>query len=209
MSSRRFLVPRLERQSMRHSWLRHIARRVFGNSQQRRGTIARRKTAERHPTLETLEDRSVPTTFTVTNTNDTGAGSLRNAVAQANANIGADTIVFSSLFNTAQTITLTSGVITFAGDTNLTTVTGPGAGLRSVSGGHTQGVFWVNSGISASISGLTMTAGNSGNGGGLYNAGTVSLDNVTVSGSHANNTGANAGGGGLFNSATGTATLTN
>jgi hypothetical protein len=34
-------------------------------------------------------------TFTVTNTNDTGAGSLRQAILDANAAAGADTIVFA------------------------------------------------------------------------------------------------------------------
>src|SRR5690242_6560064 len=33
-------------------------------------------------------------TFTVTNTNDSGAGSLRQAILDANATAGADTIVF-------------------------------------------------------------------------------------------------------------------
>ncbi|HEX3146884.1 MAG TPA: hypothetical protein VHR66_02210 [Gemmataceae bacterium] len=42
-----------------------------------------------------LEDRQVPSTFTVLNSNDTGAGSPRQAVADANANIGPDTIGFA------------------------------------------------------------------------------------------------------------------
>src|SRR5207342_2147482 len=46
--------------------------------------------------LETLEAREVPATFTVLNTNDTGAGSLRDAVASANANVGVDTIIFGN-----------------------------------------------------------------------------------------------------------------
>jgi hypothetical protein len=49
-------------------------------------------------------------TFTVTNTNDSGAGSLRQAVLDANVNNQNDTIVFdAAVFNTPQTITLTSG----------------------------------------------------------------------------------------------------
>ena len=35
------------------------------------------------------------TTFTVTNTNDSGPGSLRAVIEQANANVGADEIVFA------------------------------------------------------------------------------------------------------------------
>src|SRR5438552_8537751 len=44
--------------------------------------------------LEPLEDRSVPATFTVTTLADAGAGSLRAAIAQANTDATPDTIVF-------------------------------------------------------------------------------------------------------------------
>src|SRR5262249_35129677 len=49
----------------------------------------------------------------VTNNNDGGAGSLRNAISLANSTPGAlDTILFdATFFATAQTITLTSGEI--------------------------------------------------------------------------------------------------
>src|SRR5262249_31116800 len=46
------------------------------------------------PRLEALEDRSLPSTFTVLNLNDAGANSLRGAVALANATPGPDTIDF-------------------------------------------------------------------------------------------------------------------
>jgi len=50
-------------------------------------------------------------TFLVTNINDTGAGSLRQAIVDANATPGFDTISFDTagVFATPQTITLTSG----------------------------------------------------------------------------------------------------
>src|SRR5262245_40029629 len=44
--------------------------------------------------LQVLEDRDTPTTFTVMNTLDSGAGSLRQAVIDANNAAGADTIAF-------------------------------------------------------------------------------------------------------------------
>ena len=45
-------------------------------------------------------------TFTVTNSNDSGSGSLRQAIADANAAAGADSIEFAAAF-TGQTIALT------------------------------------------------------------------------------------------------------
>ncbi len=57
-------------------------------------------------------------TFLVTNTNDSGAGSLRQAILDANAAAGADTIDFDTagVFATPQTITLTSGTLVISGD---------------------------------------------------------------------------------------------
>ena len=186
---------------MRHFWLRELAGRVFGISQRRKGTITRRKPTDRQPVLEALETRLVPSTFTVTNINDTGAGSLRNAVALANANTGvADTIVFdSTVFATPQAILLTSGAITFT-DSAATTITGPGANLLTLNGNNAGSVFVVNSGKLAAMSGLTITGGNATNGGGIDNLGTVAVTNSTFTHNAATN------GAGVFSS--GTLTLT-
>jgi hypothetical protein len=45
--------------------------------------------------VQALDDRVVPTTFPVTTTADAGAGSLRQAILDANANPGPDTIAFA------------------------------------------------------------------------------------------------------------------
>lgn len=56
--------------------------------------------------MQPLEERAVPATYTVTNTDDSGTGSFRQAVLDANNNSGADTIDFSSYFDTPRTISL-------------------------------------------------------------------------------------------------------
>src|SRR5207245_977056 len=76
-------------------------------------------------------------TFVVSNTNDSGAGSLRQAMLDANAAGGSNTIRFQ-LAAGPQTITLTSGQLTIA--SNLT-ITGPGAANLTLSGNNASRVF--------------------------------------------------------------------
>src|SRR4051812_920090 len=93
--------------------------------------------------VEALEDRVTPSTFTVVNTGDSGAGSLRDAiaVAQTGANLGVpDPILFNDgtlpgthFYDGAlHTITLTSGPLPLT-HTATTMISGPGAGLLSIS----------------------------------------------------------------------------
>ncbi len=79
---------------------------------------------------------------------------------------------------------------------------GPAAGL-TVSGGGLSRVFQVDNGVTATLSGLTLSGGSTtGNGGGLYNNGaTLTLTDCSVSGNTALN------GAGLYNNG-GTTTLT-
>ena len=73
-----------------------------------------------------------------------------------------------------------------------------------VSGGGTSRVFQIDSGVTASISELTITGGSvTGVGGGVSNSGTLTLTNCTIMSS-----GASSRGGGLANLAGDTATLT-
>ncbi len=68
-------------------------------------------------------------TFTVTNTNDSGVGSLRQAVNDSNAAMGADTIIFDPIL-IGSTIVLTSGEINVTG---FLTISGPIVGdARSI-----------------------------------------------------------------------------
>ena len=59
------------------------------------------------PRVEALEDRTLPSTFTVLNLADSGAGSLRAAVAAAEAHSGPDRIEFAKWVR--GTIALTTG----------------------------------------------------------------------------------------------------
>ncbi len=80
-------------------------------------------------------------TFLVTTTADSGPGSLRQAVADANANAGADTIVFSGLALPA-TVSLVAPRMDVVGDL---TIDGPGPRLLTVEGdGSLTGLFRVN-----------------------------------------------------------------
>src|SRR4051812_46536986 len=89
--------------------------------------------------LESLEDRSLLSTFTVLNTADSGGGSLRQAIVDANANLGGDTIQFAS--GVTGTITLTSGELAI---TDLVDLQGPGSGVVTVSGNNVSRVFNVS-----------------------------------------------------------------
>jgi CSLREA domain-containing protein len=67
----------------------------------------------------------VPQTFTVTNTNDSGAGSLRQAILDANANPGADTIAFQ-IGSGIQAITPTSPLPAITDPVTIDGTTQPG-----------------------------------------------------------------------------------
>ncbi len=146
--------------------------------------------------------RDAAATFTVTNTTDSlGAGTLRQAIKDANDNgPGLDDIIFGiPPFNTPQTITLTGGELEI---NSSLTINGPGANLLTVSGNNASRVFNIGSGFTVSLSGMTITGGNASAGGGVVNVGTLTVTNSTISGNTANGVG-----GGIFNN--GTLTVTN
>ncbi len=111
--------------------------------------------------------------FVVVNLNDAGDGSLRQAVANANALAGTDTITFSDGMagtinfadGTARTITLTSGQLAPTSGTSVNIV-GPGASLLSLSGNNVSRVLSLGNGTCV-ISGLTLTKGNASGGFGV------------------------------------------
>jgi predicted outer membrane repeat protein len=144
--------------------------------------------------LEHLEDRSVPATFAVNSTLDeivSGDGklSLREAIAKANANPGADTVVVpAGIFKTA-----------FGGEFDISdsiTIQGAGAGLTVIDGLQFGRVFGVSgtapSSIRAVFQALTIRNGSvTGGGGGIQfgNADLLLRDSV-VAGNSASGLGA-------------------
>jgi predicted outer membrane repeat protein len=125
-------------------------------------------------------------TITVTNTNDSGLGSLRQALAIAN---DGDTIEFA----VAGTIGLTTGELLV--DKSVT-ISGPGADNLAVNGNAMSRVFHVSSGQTVTISDLTLSNGRDYNAGGIYNDGaTLTVNNCVFTG----NSGGGNGGGGIMN----------
>ena len=128
--------------------------------------------------VERLEDRSVPSTFTVGNLTDSGAGSLRQAILDANGNAGADVIRFAPAARDG-TIALSSGQLSILDDL---IIDGPGAGRLAVSGKDASRVFQIGASVAATIDGLTITHGRAtGQGGGIFNAGTLTVSDCTLS----------------------------
>ncbi|HQU83394.1 MAG TPA: CSLREA domain-containing protein, partial [Pyrinomonadaceae bacterium] len=173
-------------------------------------------------TLFIAQGASFAATITVNTTvdeNGTGANcSLREAINAANtdaafggctAGAGADTINFSALFNTAQTIQSTVAQLFI--NTPIT-INGPGANLLTlqnvIPAGANSRVFQVQSTGTLNLSGVTVTGGNttSGNGGaGILVSGVANLTNVHITGNAADG----YGGGIIFDGPGTTNSITN
>lgn len=142
-------------------------------------------------------------TFTVSNTNDSGTGSLRQAILDANSATGADNIQFSIV--SGSTITLTSGEstitdsVTIDGDIDDNNAPDITVQRRSTAGAFR--IFTIDNGststtIDVTIDGLVITGGSpTGNGGGIYNRENLTIKNSTIGGNTASY------GGGIFNRA--------
>lgn len=153
-------------------------------------------------------------TFNVVNLNDAGPGSLRQAVLDANASAGADTITFQA--SLAGTILLTTGQITIA---ETLTIAGPGQAVLSVSGSNVSRIFNVEAVPSApetvAIGGLTLTDGlgyvsgdvDASAGGAIRVSGeSLTLDGVRVARSYAGGSGGGIAFSGLAGFTTGSQT---
>jgi uncharacterized delta-60 repeat protein len=103
-------------------------------------------------------------TFTVTNTNDAGAGSLRQAITDANALAGADTISFNIAGGGVKTINLASALPTITGQVTIDGYTQSGASVNTASVGTNAVLMIELNGASAGTGadGLTLGGGSGG-----------------------------------------------
>ena len=154
--------------------------------------------------------------------------------ANADPNLSGSLITFDpAVFATPQTITLSSppGPGNVFGQPSLDLhslelsesagpefIQGPGANLLTISGGGPLltffpdfttinvnfGVFKVDSGVTATLSGLTISKGDAINGGGIENAGTLTVSDCSIANNSAGSSGSSAysasnNGGGIWN----------
>jgi len=131
--------------------------------------------------------------FVVTNLDDSGMGSLRQAVIDANTNAGADVITFQP--GLTGTIHLTTGEIAI---TDSVDIQGPGARLLAID--STARIFNISGAIDVGISRLTLTGAKATSNGGAIanNTANVTLDSDTLSGNSTTNEG-----GAIFHNANG------
>lgn len=132
----------------------------------------------------------------VTNADDSGAGSLRQVIADAPAD--SDILFDADFFGPMRTIGLSSGEIQF---TQPVTVNGPGADRLVLSGLDANRIFFVGDRAShVAISGLTITDGRTGFlGGGIRADADLTLSECVIADSVAGGGGSGAArGGGVF-----------
>lgn len=164
-----------------------------GKSRRRR---ADRKSAQRFsyaPRFESLEGRDMLSAISVVNLADSGPGSLRDAIAVANAAPDHDVISFAPSVQ---------GAINLTGELGITedlTINGPGPGKLTVSGSGLTRVFSTEAVVS--INNLTISdghvTGRFNSGAGIRNGGELSLDHVVMSNNQAIDT-PYGGGGAVF-----------
>ena len=142
--------------------------------------------------------------FTNTGTGSGNAGDLVYCIEQANANTNpaGSVIEFDpTAFATPQTITLPS-TLELSETNGPEEIDGPGASLLTIHG-NDVGAFQVDNGATATISGLTISGSFAGYGGGIENAGALTVTDSIIA-----NNNADGDGGGIQNESAGTLTIT-
>ena len=143
----------------------------------------------------------------ITSIADSGAGTLRNVLAEAANRSSPDTITFDPALSGGTATLASEIVVNDAGGVTLDATSLPG-GFTIHGGPGTNRIFTVASGTALNLASLTLTGGNgtgaaeSGFGGAIENQGTLTLTRCTLSGNSA------ATGGGAIDNFNGTLTLT-
>jgi hypothetical protein len=183
-------------------WLANVRALRSSQVQARLARRTRRRPGPRWIHLEQLEERAVPAvvTFSVTSLADSGPGTLRDAIVQADGGAASNSYVIN--IEKAGAITLESALPDLSRDI---TIHGLGSGNSTVQRDPSAvgfGIFRVDAGETVSLSGLAIARGDSGgSGGGLDNFGTVTVRDSLFTGNTA------VSGGGLENETGGTATV--
>ncbi len=134
-----------------------------------------------------------PATYAVINTADGGAGSLRQAIANA---VSGDTINFAPNLS-GTTITITDGEMQLTGGLTID-ASDLTNGVR-LDGNYASRIFNVADGANVVLNSLTLTNGHSDEsdwGGAIINSGTLALTNCTLVGNYIDGTGS---GGAIYN----------
>ncbi|MGE0758676.1 MAG: choice-of-anchor Q domain-containing protein [Pirellulaceae bacterium] len=159
---------------MTHRWLRRLVART-----------APRKHLSRLARFgfETLETRRVLATFVVTSGDDSGSGSLREAVALANADAAHDTIEFAGVTD----VSLTSGQLELNSDV---TIAGPDGGTVTIARSTAVGtpefrIFQTGLGTTVELANLTLTGGRADFGGGVRSSGPLTITSCVLTGNSA------------------------
>ena len=190
-------------------WLRGLKTMTQAHSRGSRGPCRGKPLS-----LEALEGRQLLSGATVYTVNSTSidnsgtgnSGTLPYVIGHANidpnpagSDIEFDPTVFAA--SSPQTITL-SGTLELSESAGPEVIDGPGATALTVSGGTAVEVFLVDSGVTATLSGLTISNGwatfgsGPGNGGGICNdGGTLTVDDCVITDNFAQGSG-----GGIFSS---------
>ncbi len=150
------------------------------------------------------------TAIQVTNADNDGPGSLRQALNAAAATPACNIITFAAALS-GQTITLLGELVVNDAGGVIIDASALGAGI-TVSGGDITRIFSVTSSSLVSMRKLTLTLGagegaaSDGNGGAIYNAGRLALAGCTLTGNRSDGAGTN--GGAIYNDAGGNLAVT-
>lgn len=136
--------------------------------------LAFNKVSHRKPAASHVVNVCTPNPV-VTSTADSGAGTLREALANV---CTGDTITFNLAGAGPHTITLTTGELLVVDDVTINNNSGESI---TVSGNNTSRVFSINNNKTANIIGLSITGGSvTGDGAGILNDGALTIVNSTL-----------------------------